>query len=47
MNTQNNRHWNIDNPHFMHEITPHNVKVSGWCTLSASAEINCDRYLQL
>lgn len=30
LNTQNNRHWHVDNLNLIHEITFHDVKVGIW-----------------
>jgi hypothetical protein len=56
INTQNNRYWSSQNPHLIHEILLHTVKVGVWCAVIArsivepvffSKTINCERYVQV
>jgi hypothetical protein len=35
INTQNNLYWNSENPHIIHEVSVHPVKVGVWCAVSA------------
>jgi hypothetical protein len=35
VNTQNDRYWSTENPHLLHEISHHDVKVGVWCALNA------------
>ena len=35
VNSQNSRHWAIENPHVIHESPLHPVKIGVWCAISA------------
>ncbi|KAJ4437880.1 hypothetical protein ANN_13819 [Periplaneta americana] len=35
VNSQNSRHWAIENPHVIHEAPMHPVKIGVWCAISA------------
>jgi hypothetical protein len=54
--TQNNSYWSSQNPHLIHEVLLHPVKVGVWCAVSArriagpvvfKKTINCGRYVQV
>jgi hypothetical protein len=35
INNQNNRYWSRENPHDVHEVPLHDLKVGVWCAISA------------
>ena len=54
VNTQNSRHWAVENPHVIHEGQRNEQKVGVWCAISASrivgpifyeGTINSERYI--
>jgi hypothetical protein len=53
---QNNRYWSAENPHSIHEVPLHDVKIGVWCAISAhriigpvffQETINSERYVRL
>jgi hypothetical protein len=56
VNSQNNRYWSAENPHSIHEVPLHDVKIGVWCAISAhritgpeylQETINSERYVRL
>jgi hypothetical protein len=35
LNSQNNRYWSTENPHALHEVSLHDLKVGFWAEISA------------
>jgi hypothetical protein len=35
VNSQNNPYWSAENPHSIHEVPLHDVKIGVWCAISA------------
>jgi hypothetical protein len=35
VNSQNNRYWSAENPHFIHEVPLHDVKIGVWYAITA------------
>ena len=56
VNSQNNRFWSLENPHNIHEVPLHDVKIGVWCAISGrriigpifyDGTINAQRYVDL
>jgi hypothetical protein len=56
VNSQNNRYRSAENPHSVHEVLLHDVKIGVWCAISAheiigpvffQKTINSERYVRL
>jgi hypothetical protein len=55
VNTQNNRHWSLENPGLIQELSLYNNEVGIWCSISTtritgalfpSEVINLERYIR-
>jgi hypothetical protein len=56
VNSQNNRYWSTENPHAVHEVPQHDLKVGVWRAIGARRTVepvsfhetvNSDRYVRL